>query len=96
MHGGCKIFQLQINSIPEQGSWECLIIKNIHHSDDRNPQHLAYGIDLINSPLQVAESTDSSNTKSSSNDNNNIVQYELKIASCSFYDNLVQLWQAIL
>ena len=96
MHGGCKIFQLQINSIPEQGSWECLIIKNIHHIDDRNPQHLAYGIDLINSPFQVAESTDSSNTKSSSNDNNNIVQYELKIASCSFYDNLVQLWQAIL
>ena len=96
MHGGCKIFQLQIHSIPEQGSWECLIIKNIHHIDDRNPQHLAYGIDLINSPLQVAESTDSSNTKSSSNKDTTIVQYELKIASCSFYDNLVQLWQAIL
>ena len=94
MHGGCKVFQLQINSIPEQGSWECLIIKNIHHIDDRNPQHLAYGIDLINSPLQVTDS--SNNTDSSSNDNNNIVQYEFKIASCSFYDNLVQLWQAIL
>ncbi len=72
MQGGSRLYRLAAN---EGGEYR--LVDSVVQTDERNPNHLAYGIDVIGH-------SDSSSSSSQ----------EFTLASCSFYDNLVQVWTA--
>lgn len=89
MHGGCHIYRLKftvLKVLAEEGvqaasDWKFGIsnVGSFHHTDERNDNHLAYGIDVL------------SHTATS----DTCAAVEFNIASCSFYDNLVQFWTGV-
>lgn len=88
MHGGCRVYHLDIQVVTVAGTAEEIDsekeeeqryivteLGNVHQIDENNDKHLAYGVDVL-SALKGAEGE----------------TVDFTIASCSFYDNLVQVW----
>ena len=76
------------------GIWEITVLENMHQIDERNAGHLAYGIDVISTSDGEQKSESKHGVEPADID---IIQQrnsKIKLASCSFYDNLVQLWEA--
>jgi hypothetical protein len=62
------------------------------HGGIDNDKHLAYGIDIINAIPTPSESV-LSNSDSQDVDNSLIKRpVTFTVASCSFYENIVQVW----
>ncbi len=57
---------------------------------ERNPNHLAYGIDIISDN----NGSDSGDSDTQICQSDLAVVQSFTVASCSFYDNLVQIWEA--
>ena len=81
-------------------------IARVQQRDEKNDNHLAYGIDIINiKPLKGPESLyleeHSLKTKGKKEEKGEgefpgSRGLAVTVASCSFYDNLVQVWDAVL
>lgn len=77
-------------------------IARIQQKDEKNDNHLAYGIDVINiKPLKDPESFHQEEhslktKKEGDRDFSGSRGLTVTVASCSFYDNLVQVWDAVL
>ena len=76
MQGGSRVYQLHSSVSDDTDSIKYALSHAIEQRDDRNSNHLAYGIDVLHR-LPDNESKE-----------------VLTLASCSFYDNLVQVWTA--
>jgi hypothetical protein len=69
---------------------------------DSHPKHLAYGIDIIHAKTKIlTDSTPSiigfsSHSEEGDRSTSNRTFNAVTLASCSFYDNLVQIWDACL
>lgn len=81
----------------------------VKHTDKTNSNHLAYGIDIIGarrSRNETENKIENENGNEYQNENtslkppygfaNSNFDTIVTIASCSFYDNLVQIWDAAL
>jgi hypothetical protein len=83
MHGGCRVYRLGV--VVDALSNQVSMVEEacVAHTDiHTNDKHLAYGIDALSLTPQSSEEASGAVT--------------FKIASCSFYDNLIQVWTAAL
>ena len=84
-------------------------IARVQQRDEKNDNHLAYGIDVINiKPLKGPESSHLKEQEEHFLKTKGKGEVEVEgvfpgrrgltvtVASCSFYDNLVQVWDAML
>lgn len=95
MHGGCRVSRIKFTHLTgddNRDKWAVREESFVQHKDSRNPQHLAYGVDVL-SCTAVAES---SQAEAESEGGDALHKYKLELASCSFYDNLIQLWSCTL
>lgn len=76
MQGGSRVYRLA--STPDNDSF--CVTGSVVQTDERNPAHLAYGIDVIGYDHDAERGEGH--------------EYKFTLASCSFYDNLVQVWSA--
>jgi hypothetical protein len=84
MHGGCRVSRLQLTHVDLEDSWQAVEESHAQHVDSRNPQHLAYGIDVLSCAPVMSDQNDATHL------------HRLDLASCSFYDNLIQRWSCTL
>ena len=96
MHGGCRIYKLNIQESPLQGSISFSIVSFVHHTDLSNDKHLAYGIDVLHHNRALKATSANENCANGGGDDATVITNEFTIASCSFYDNLVQIWNAVI
>ena len=74
------------SAIVEYDHSTCESLLKVSHTDKSAPNHLAYGIDIIGAKSQKESSPNSVRTN----------LFTATIASCSFYDNKVQVWDVSL
>ena len=86
------------SSIVEYDGANSICAVKIQQRDENNDNHLAYGIDIINvAPLQGLESSNLGEySEKTVTDVLSSRALTVTVASCSFYDNLVQVWDAVL
>ncbi len=103
MQGGSRVHRLDVTvaSSPTAAKYdgadtmmtaaECqyTLVHSVEQTDSRNGNHLAYGIDCIQSSSRRVKK-ESRNEEEKKKERN----HEFVMASCSFYDNLVQIWSA--
>lgn len=92
MHSGCRVSRINLTHFAEDGSgdhWEVQEESFVQHRDTRNPQHLAYGVDVLACTKAVEG-------EGEGEDGASLHKHKLELASCSFYDNLIQLWSCTL
>lgn len=79
--------------------WQVVEEAHVHHTDAaRNPQHLAYGVDVLSCAPIAGTSTAGAREEAGGVERaeREDGKLDIQIASCSFYDNLIQLWQCSL
>lgn len=100
MHNGSGIYKIQSSS---SNSDNALTMTTVETQIDDNATRLVYGMDWLHKEKGVTakKEMDETNPSTTSTVFNNIEAdatsaecspFEYEIATCSFYDNLVQIW----
>lgn len=90
MHNGSGIYRINSNDAFSEDA--ALSISTVETQIDSNEGRLVYGMDWL--PKQTIKKQDTifENVEATANSLNQQLEYE--IATCSFYDNMVQIWSS--
>ena len=92
MHNGSNIQRIDSNACTDDGA---LIMTTVETQIDCNEARLVYGMDWLQEDATKPMGTQTvfENVEALEN-SSEIHQLEYEIATCSFYDNLVQIWSS--